>query len=70
MARDTLRLEDPSTLFETHALGTIRWEKLSGQNYAHIVLAADGETGQIRAEPEAVLGTYGRLGKSRWKRNY
>jgi hypothetical protein len=26
IARDTLRLYDPSTLLDTHALGTVRWE--------------------------------------------
>ena len=47
IAMDTLRLEDPSTLFETHALKNSRREKLRELIRAHIVFAESGTVYQI-----------------------
>lgn len=49
IAMETLRLEDPSTLFETHALGMFRQEELRVPNRPHIVLAKGGAIDQISA---------------------
>ena len=65
IAIDTLRLEDPSTLFETHALGTLKRGKLLKPNRTHIVLAVGGKVDQIRVRLYCELSTYGRLGRSR-----
>ena len=44
IAMDTPRLEDPSMLFETHALGVTSEKSESPElNKAHIVLAAGGQ---------------------------
>ena len=64
---DTLRLEDPSTLFETQALGTVRREELLKLNRTHMVLAMGKNIDQVRAMLCRVLSTHGRLGRFRWK---
>ena len=47
IAMETLRLDDPSTLFETHALEIFRRVKLCEPNRAHIVLAVVGMIDQV-----------------------